>query len=62
MNKNKDYNECCGAIPSKTSYIDMFGNGKNSGKTNTKTNEIYYFGTPPKKPGTLSNYLKGKKK
>ena len=24
MNKNKDYNECCGAVPAKTSYIDMF--------------------------------------
>lgn len=55
MNKNKDYNECCGAIPSKTSYIP-------NGKTNTKANEIYYFGTPPKKPNTLSNYLKNKNK
>lgn len=52
MNKNKDYNECCGAIASKTSYIP-------NGKQNIK-NEIYYFGTPPKKPGSLYNFLKGK--
>ena len=52
MNKNKDYNECCGAIASKTSYIP-------NGKQNIK-NEIYYFGTPPKKPDSLSNYLKSK--
>lgn len=58
--KNKEYNECCGAIPAKTSYIDMFGS--NTKKRNTQTNEIYYFGTPPKKPNTLNNYLKDKKK
>lgn len=60
MNKNKDYNECCVAVPAKTSYIDMFGNSTK--KRNTQTNEIYYFGTSPKKPNTLNNYLKDKKK
>jgi hypothetical protein len=34
------------AVPSKTTY------------GNKSKNEIYYFGTPPKKPETLSNYLK----
>lgn len=58
--KNKEYNECYGAVPAKTSYIDMFGS--NTKKRNTQTNEIYYFGTPPKKPNTLNNYLKDKKK
>ena len=53
QNNSKSYEECIGAIPSKISYIP-------NGKSN-KTNEIYYFGTPPKKPGSLSNYLKLKK-
>ena len=40
------------AIPAKTSY----GNSK------LAKNEIYYFGNPPKKPETLSNYLKNSNK
>lgn len=56
--KNKEYNECCAVsgIPAKTSY-GLLGSSKKSTK-----NEIYYFGNPPKKPNTLSSYLKGKKK
>lgn len=38
-------------IPSKTSY----------GMEPLTTNEIFYFGKPPKKPETLHNYLKSKK-
>lgn len=44
--KVEDVGGC--AIPAKTSY----GNSK------LAKNEIYYFGNPPKKPETLSNYLK----
>ena len=44
-------------IPNKVSYIDML-----TPNSNKKTNEIYYFGTPPKKPDSLSNFLKGNKK
>lgn len=52
--KNEDFGACGGAtsaIPSKISYLP-----------NNKKNEIYYFGNPPKKPNSLSNFLKGKKK
>ena len=54
----KNKNECCAVsgIPAKTSY-GLVGSSKKSTK-----NEIYYFGNPPKKPNTLSSYLKGKKK
>ena len=37
-------------IPAKTSY--------NIGGNTKQRNEIYYFGTPPEKPKSLSNYLK----
>lgn len=43
-------------IPNKTSYMDILT------PKNKKTNEIYYFGTPPKKPDSLSNFLKNKGK
>lgn len=53
--KVEDIGNCVSAtnaIPSKTSY----------GVKPSIKKEIYYFGKPPKKPETLSNYLKGKKK
>lgn len=49
--------EDCGitsSIPSKVSY--MGDNQEQSQK------EIYYFGKPPKKPESLTNYLKKDKK
>ena len=53
--KKEDFGGCCtsatNGIPSKISYMP-----------NNKKNEIYYFGNPPKKPNSLSNFLKGKKK
>ena len=52
-NKNEDFGGGCSSatcgIASKTSYIPK-----------TKKNEIYYFGNPPKKPDSLSNFIKGK--
>ena len=50
----KNKNECCAVsgIPAKTSYVPLSGSNK------ATKNEIYYFGNPPKKPETLSNYLK----
>ena len=52
--KIEDISSCTSAtnnIPSKTSY----------GMKPLTTNEIFYFGKPPKKPETLHNYLKSKK-
>ena len=57
MNKQKkeDFGGCCtsatNGIPSKISYMGI----------GSKKNEVYYFGNPPKKPNSLSNFLKGKK-
>lgn len=54
-NKNEDFGGGCSSatcgIASKVSYIP-----------NGKKNEMFYFGTPPKKPDSLSNFIKGKKK
>lgn len=52
--KIEDIGSCTSAtnaVPSKTSY----------GMKPLTTNEIFYFGKPPKKPETLHNYLKSKK-
>ena len=44
-------------VPNKTSYIDILT------PNSKQKNEIYYFGNPPKKPGSLNDFLKkGKKK
>lgn len=51
-NNQKSYDECIGAIPSKTTYIP---------NNNSVKNEIYYFGKPPKKPDSLYNFIKNKK-
>lgn len=53
--KIEDIGSCTSAtnaIPSKTSY----------GTKPLTKNEVYYFGTPPKKPDSLHNFLKSKKK
>lgn len=53
--KKEDFGACgsaTSAIPSKISYMGIEG---------TKKNEIYYFGNPPKKPDSLSNFLKKNK-
>lgn len=47
----EDFGTCSSAtscIPSKVSY----------GGTKQSQKEIYYFGKPPKKPESLSDYLK----
>lgn len=41
-------------IPSKVDYINALT------PNNKQKNEIYYFGTPPKKPDSLYNFLKSK--